>query len=102
MSKQAGPLHELVALSPSPRFMPPDWKPPAPAWSASFTQQTTPVVMAYFGTQFGASDREQHPSLMQEFLLSADAPDNIESASFIDRSAQRNLISSAYWTDPAR
>lgn len=102
MSKETDKSRELYALTPSPRHMPPDWKPPAPAWSASFTQQTTPVVMAYFGTQFGASDREQHPSLMQEFLLSADAPDNIESASFVDRSAQRNLISSAYWTDPAR
>ena len=31
-----------------------------------------------------------------------DAPSNVESATFVDRSERRNLISVAYWTDPAR
>jgi aldoxime dehydratase len=102
MNRETDKSRELYALTSSPRRMPPDWKPPAPAWSASFAKQTTPVVMAYFGTQLESSGNEQRPSLMQEFFLSAEAPDNIESASFVDRSGRRNLISSAYWTNPAR
>jgi hypothetical protein len=102
MSKEADKPRELYALIPSPNRMPPDWKPPAPAWSASFAQQTTPVVMAYFGTQLELSDLEKRPPSMQEFFLSTNAPDNIESACFVDRSGHRNLISSAYWTDPSR
>jgi aldoxime dehydratase len=92
---------KLHALVPSPRNMPPDWKPPAPAWSASFALQTTPVVMGYFGTQLDSTDRGQRVSSAQKFFASADAPDNVESATFADRSGCLNLISSAYWTDPA-
>ena len=49
MGKAVNEPRGLICLPPSPRFMPLDWKPPAKAWSASFAQQTTPVVMAYFG-----------------------------------------------------
>jgi Haem-containing dehydratase len=38
---------------------------------------------------------------MQEFFASADAPDNLESAAFIDRAGCRNILSSADWTNPA-
>jgi aldoxime dehydratase len=81
--------------------MPTDWKPPAPAWSASFAQQTTPLVMAYFGTQLKSSDHSRFRSPV-DFLDRAETPDNLEHAYFIDRAGCRNLISSAYWTDPAR
>jgi hypothetical protein len=81
--------------------MPPDWKPPAPAWAASFADQTTPVVMAYYGTQLKSHDDEPANPRISEFFHAADAPDNIETAAFIDRAGYRNLISSAYWTDPA-
>lgn len=101
MGKKLDERRELVALSPSPRFMPPDWRPPAPAWSVSFAQLTTPVVMAYFGTQFESHDHGRPGSQMDEFLDSADAPANIESANFVDRAGYRNFLLSAYWTDPA-
>jgi aldoxime dehydratase len=102
MSTDPNKPRKLHALVPFPLHMPPDWNPPAPAWSASFAQQMTPVVMAYFGTQFGASDCEERVPLTQKFLASKDAPDNVESAWYIDRSGRCNLISSAYWTDPAK
>src|ERR1700683_5375591 len=101
MGKKLDHPRGLVSLSPSPRFMPPDWKPPAPAWSASFAQQTTPVVMAYFGTQFESHDHERPGSQMDKFLDCADAPANVESANFVDRAGWRNFLLSAYWTDPA-
>jgi aldoxime dehydratase len=101
MSNDEDQTRELYALTPSPRHMPPDWKPPAPAWSASFARQATPVVMAYFGTQLEANSHERFDALMQEFFAFANAPDNIESAAFDDRAGRHNLISSAYWTDPA-
>src|ERR1700677_1439270 len=102
MSKEPSEQRGLVSLTPSPRNMPPDWRPPAPAWAASFSQQTTPVVMAYFGTQFESDDSEQRAHRVDEFLNRADAPDNVESARFFDRAGRRNLITSAYWIDPAR
>src|ERR1700677_1285627 len=58
--------------------------------------------MAYFGTQFESDDSEQRAHRVDEFLNRADAPDNVESARFSDRAGRRNLITSAYWIDPAR
>jgi len=102
MSKQPDTSQELVALSPSPRFMPPDWKPPAPAWSASFAQQALPVVMAYFGTQINPSVSPRNDTQIREFFTGSDAPANDEAATYVDRAGFRTLISLAYWTDPAR
>jgi|SRR5665213_1498463 len=101
MSKDSNKPLELYAMSTSPRHLPPDWNPPAPAWAASFEQQTTPVVMAYFGTQLKTKNEQRTDLQLQEFFASGDAPDNLENAAFIDRAGYRNLISSAYWTDPA-
>jgi aldoxime dehydratase len=102
MSRQRGASPELVALVPSPRFMPPDWKPPAPAWSASFAQQATPVVMAYFGTQIQPPDSQQIGDMLRHFLDGPDAPANVESATYADRAGFRTRLVSAYWTDPTR
>jgi hypothetical protein len=103
MSRQpGGASHELVALVQSPRFMPPDWKPPIPAWSASFAQQATPVVMAYFGIQVNPSDSPRINDTLQRFLDGPDAPANVESATYFDRAGFRTLLLSAYWTDPVR
>ena len=57
--------------------------------------------MASFGTQLGNHDHGQRESLPHEFFDCADGPDNLESANYIDRSGCGNLISSAYWTNPA-
>lgn len=92
---------ELVALSPSPRLMPPEWRPPAPAWSASFAQQATPVVMAYFGTQH-PSDPSSSGSPVNRFFDGAAGPANSEAAIYVDRAGYRTILSYAYWTDPAR
>jgi aldoxime dehydratase len=101
MSKEVHNSSDLVCLASSPRHLPPDWKPPASAWAANFAQQTTPVIMAYFGIQLGERDRERRDSLPHEFFACADGPDNLESAKYIDRSGCHTLISSAYWTNPA-
>jgi len=101
MSEKPNEPRALVSVSPSPRHMPPDWKPPAPAWSASFSHQTTPVVMAYFGTQLESHADEQPVPGMHEFFDTTDAPDNVETARFVDRAGCSNLISAAYWTNPA-
>lgn len=101
MGKQLDEPRGLVSLSPAPRFMPPDWRPPAKAWSASFAQQATPVVMAYFGTQCESYDHERLNLQTDSFFDCADAPANVERANFLDRAGYRNFLSSAYWTDPA-
>lgn len=103
MSRQSGATsRELVALAQSPRFMPPDWKPPAPAWSANFAEQKTPVVTAYFGIQLNPSASQEIDDRLQKLLNGTDAPANVESATYIDRAGFRTLLLSAYWTDPAR
>jgi aldoxime dehydratase len=101
MSNEVSTSRNLICLASSPRHMPPDWKPPASAWAASFAQQTTPVVMAYFGIQLGERGHEQRESLPDKFFARANGPDNLESANYVDRSGCRTLISSAYWTNPA-
>ena len=85
MSKDPDKPRALYAMSTSPRHLPPDWNPPAPAWATSFAQQTTPVVMAYFGTQLEAKNEQRIDPQLQEFFASGDAPDNLENAAFIDR-----------------
>jgi hypothetical protein len=102
MAKEPGKSHELVALAPSPRFLPPDWKPPAPAWSVSFAQHTTPVVMEYFGTQTQLRSGDPSPTgpRVDEFFDCAEGPANAEAAIYRDRTGCRTLLSSAYWTAP--
>jgi aldoxime dehydratase len=102
MAKEPGRSHELVALAPSPRFLPPDWQPPAAAWSVSFAQHTTPVVMAYFGTQLGSGDAAPIGPRVGKFFDYAEGPDNAEAAIYRDRAGCLTVLSSAYWTDPAR
>jgi hypothetical protein len=82
--------------------MPANWTPPDPAWAASFDAQSQPVVMAYFGTQLAEDDTAPRPHRACDFFEGENAPSNVESASYIDRVGRRNLISAAYWTDPAR
>lgn len=101
MSKDLPPSRQLVALNPAPRHMPPDWKPPALAWAADFSGQATPVVMGYFGTQLETRDYGRSLPRMLDFFYRSDAPYNLEHGRFIDRTGNYNLISSAYWTDPA-
>lgn len=101
MSKDLKEPGELVSLNPSPRNLPPDWTPPAPAWAVSFARQSKPVVMAYLGTQLRPGAQERMAPRMHEFLVGPDAPGNFESARFVDRDGYSNLVTAAYWTDPA-
>src|ERR1700736_5582955 len=102
MSKSTDQHSGLVSIARLPRRMPANWEPPAPAWAASFPTQSTPVVMAYFGTQLGSLDpKSLNEQPIYEFFDCADAPQNVESAKFTDRSGCRNFISAAYWIDPA-
>jgi hypothetical protein len=101
MGKKLNEPDALISLSPSPRNMPLDWSPPAPAWAVSFAEQATPVVMAYFGTQLESRDQKRLTPPMNEFFDCADPPENFENARFVDRTGCSNLITAAYWTDPA-
>jgi hypothetical protein len=93
MNQQLDESPELVAFSQSPRLMPPDWRPPAPAWSASFAQQTTPVVMAYFGIQINPSASPPVDGLVDRFFEGAGAPANAEAATYVDRAGYQTTRS---------
>jgi len=101
MSKEPNESGRLVSVSPSPRNMPAGWTPPAPAWAMSFAHQTKPVIMAYFGTQLESREQVRLAPRIHQFFDCADAPDNVEDAGFVDRAGCTNLITAAYWTDPA-
>lgn len=57
--------------------------------------------MAYFGTQLESRTPERLAAGMHQFFDCADAPVNTEDARFVDRAGYANLITAAYWTDPA-
>jgi aldoxime dehydratase len=80
--------------------MPEDWRPPAPAWASSFAGQRSPIVMAYFGSQFQPGYYTRPVPPVQAFFESVDAPANFENARYADRLGCTNLITAAYWTDP--
>ncbi len=101
MNKETTGTDGLIALSPSPRNMPPAWNPPAPAWAVSFAEQKTSVVMAYFGTQARSPGQKPAQSNLGGFFDAADPPSNVERARFVDRNGYSNFITAAYWTDPA-
>ena len=58
--------------------------------------------MAYFGTQLESGETAVGRHAVCDFFAGDDAPANVESASYLDRNGHYNLISAAYWTDPAR
>src|SRR5262249_21399175 len=91
---------DIVSLSRSPGRMPPNWRPPVPAWSASFSDQHTPIVIAYFGTQLHAGNDRSLLGRMDRFFDSAHGPVTLERAKFVDRAGSDNLITAAHWTNP--
>ncbi len=101
MPKETINTKRLVALSPSPRNLPEGFRPPEPAWASCFADQQSPIVMAYFGTQFHDGFHGRLVPPVQAFFESVDAPANFENARYADRLGCTNLITAAYWTDPA-
>jgi heme-degrading monooxygenase HmoA len=82
--------------------MPADWTPPVPAWVGRFETPTDTVVMAYFGTQSRGRENVDHLARMNGFFDGADGPANVERAQYTDRAGYQTLVSTAYWTSPAR
>ena len=82
--------------------MPENWQPPVPAWAGNFAVPAETVVMAYFGSQLSRDAYDDHFARMNGFFADGAGPDNVERSAFVDRSGVRNLVSTAYWTSPAR
>jgi aldoxime dehydratase len=90
----------IVSVSRSPGRMPPNWRPPVPAWSASFSNQHTPIVMAYFGIQRHVGNEQSYLDRLERFFDSAHGPVTVERAKFVDRAGAHNFISAAHWKNP--
>jgi len=87
---------------PLPKSTPADWKPPAPAWVASFATASDQLVVAYLGTQsHGVASAESHRALV-EFLSATFGPYKVDHGHFIDRGGHETLLSVAYWNSPLR
>jgi hypothetical protein len=66
MSKEPIEGGKIVALASMPRNVPQNWRPPAPACATSFANQTTPIVMAYFGTQIARGARSRGARVLRQ------------------------------------
>jgi aldoxime dehydratase len=81
--------------------MPPEWKPPAPAWSAVFATASGLLVTGYFGTQLrGGADAREHLARMNRFFAADDGPAVADAARFVDRASVETIVSIGYWTSP--
>lgn len=75
--------------------MPPDWRPPAPAWESRWEDSGDPLVTGCFGIQ-GDS-----PSLLDAWVASAftgtHAPLAFDQGAFVDAKGVANHLYIAYW-----
>ena len=75
--------------------MPPDWKPPAPAWESLWSDTEDALVAGYFGIQ------SESPDLLDGWagsaFTAAYSPFSVERGSFVDAQGDCNFLYVAYW-----
>lgn len=84
------------------KHAPGTYTPVAPAFSARFRPDLQAVVMAYLGVQSRAADDESARALLDDLrqrLGSANGPDEVDRARYVDVAGYTTVISIAYWTD---
>lgn len=83
-----------------------DYVPPFPATVARFDPGLQQVVMAYLGIQFRAdaqpAEVTQALHCLGASLGGQDGPGHWERAKYVDEAGYTNIVSIAYWADPAR
>ena len=87
------------------RRVPDDYAPPYPSYVARHAKRVERVVMAYLGLQFSgdmpASARAALGALDVAFAA-PHAPGHWDRARYVDEAGCTNIVSIAYWDDPAR
>jgi aldoxime dehydratase len=103
--ESAIPVH-LRAQCPRRRRVPDDYTPPYPSYVARHAESVTQVVMAYFGVQFRDTPTQCETAQsaltrLEEAFRAADGPGHWDRARCVDETGVTNVISIAYWDDPA-
>jgi len=87
------------------RRIPDDYVPPYPGFVARHKPSVKRVVMAYFGVQYLGESPAAAAAALQRIVAAfaaADAPGHWDRASYVDEAGFTNVISIAYWDEPAR
>ena len=82
-----------------------DYQPPYPSFVARHKRAVKAVVMAYFGVQFREADRQDGVAAQERIaslLGGPDGPGHWDRAGYVDEAGFENIVSVAYWDDPAR
>jgi len=88
-----------------PRRISDDYAPPYPGYVARHKPSVKRVVMAYFGLQYPGEAPAAAASALQRIVsafAATDSPGHWDRASYVDEAGFTNVISIAYWDEPAR
>lgn len=102
--ESAIPEHLLTERTRAPRT-PSGWEPPYPSHVARYRPSITAVVMAYFGLQCqpaGEAAAGDPLRALTGAFAAADGPGHWDRARCTDEEGFLNIVSIAYWDDPAR
>ena len=102
--ESAIPTH-LRTDSTRDKRIPGDYQPPYPSFVARHKRAVKAVVMAYFGVQFRAPDRQDGVAAQERIaraFAGPDGPGHWDRAAYVDEAGFENIVSVAYWDDPAR
>jgi aldoxime dehydratase len=87
------------------RRVPDDYAPPYPSFVARHKPSVARVAMAYFGLQY-KGDAPAYAAEALDWIAaafqSAQGPSHWDRARYIDEASFTNVVSVAYWDDPAR
>ncbi len=75
--------------------MPPDWKPPAPAWQSVWNDTSDPLISGYFGIQ--ADDSTPLDRWADHAFSWEHAPTSVERGRYVDQQGITNYLYVAYW-----
>jgi aldoxime dehydratase len=102
--ESAIPKHLRVARTRHKR-VPEDYAPPYPSFVARHQASVGRVVMAYFGLQYKGAAPAGSAEMLDRIsgaFRALDGPGHWDRALYLDEAKYTNVVSVAYWDDPAR
>ena len=91
----------LLADRTRPRRIPDDYAPPYPSFVARSRPQVRQVVMAYLGLQFRGEQPARAFDVLDSAFAGADGPGHHDRAQEVAPEGTTDVVSIAYWDDPA-
>ncbi|MDS7932892.1 phenylacetaldoxime dehydratase family protein [Acinetobacter sp. V91_7] len=82
-----------------PNSTPKGYTPPFPAWTTRFAEDTSQVVMMYFGIQSKQKINFQQLTVIIDYLKQDHSPGYWTPAEYVDAQGFHHLVITAYWVD---